>query len=132
MLWGRRKGLKLKGSRVAFLAAGAFAVTLSSAPLSLLYAAEKARQSAEEHLAIARSYFEKAEAYREEIETHRQMLETYKKRVAISPKVPFENPWVRKMRLHCEGYIREAKRQMAEALKLAEYHTFQAKELEGR
>jgi hypothetical protein len=89
-------------------------------------------ETASEHLAMAQSYQQKVEAYLDEVETHQQMLVAYKKRVAVNPKAPVENPWLKKMRKHCERYISEARQLAAEAQKFAEYHELRGKELRGQ
>ena len=106
-----------------------------------LYAAEQTAQSsagevkipetAAEHLEMAAKYQEKAKMYLQEVETHQQMLEAYKKKVAIVPKAPVENPWLKKMRKHCERYIKEARALAYEAQELAGFHELQAKVLQG-
>lgn len=92
-------------------------------------------QTADEHLARARSYDEKAAAYREEAATHRKMLADYDKangNPALKTKTGQELPWVAKMRKHCESYMREAGRMAAQAERFAEFHRMRAEELRGR
>lgn len=87
-----------------------------------------------EHLALADAYRRKAAAYREDATTHRQMLETYKKQVGTpaDAKTGGEHGWIKKMRVHCEGYIRDAEALAASAEKFAEFHTMRAAELQGK
>jgi hypothetical protein len=87
-------------------------------------------QTAEEHSAMAESYKQKAANYRQDAEMHRQMLAEYKKG-AVHLKQG-ENPWVTKMRLHCEKYIVDADRLVADADEFAQFHTMRAKELRGQ
>jgi hypothetical protein len=90
----------------------------------------KMPQTAEEHSAVAESYKQKAAKYRQDAETHRHMLAEYKKG-AVHLKQG-ENPWVKKMRLHCEAYIADAERLAADADDFAKFHTMRAKELQGQ
>jgi len=94
----------------------------------------KPPETPKEHLALVDAYRKTAAAYLEDATTHRQMLETYKKRVAtpVDAKTPRENPWIKKMRLHCEEYIRDAENLAASAEKFAEFHTMRAAELQGK
>lgn len=92
----------------------------------------KLPETAEEHYKKAESYKQKASEYRKEAEEHRKMKAEYKKKIIQHPKDPVENPWMKKMRLHCDKYIIQAEALAKEADKMAEYHTFRAKELEGK
>jgi hypothetical protein len=87
-----------------------------------------------EHQALAEGYRKKAATYREEATTHRQMLESYKKQVTNPPDVKSgrENTWVKKMRLHCEEYIRDADKLATDADKFADFHRMRAAELKGQ
>jgi len=87
-----------------------------------------------EHLALAEGYRKKMAAYREDAATHRQMLADYKKRVAVptDAKSGVENPWMKKMRVHCEEYIRDADKLAANSEKFADFHTMRAAELQGK
>ncbi len=87
-------------------------------------------QTAAEHSAMAESYKQKAASYRQDAEMHRQMLAEYKTG-AVHLKQG-ENPWVTKMRLHCEKYIVDADRLAADADDFAQFHTMRAKELQGQ
>lgn len=87
-------------------------------------------QTADEHSAMAESYKQKAANYRQDAEVHRKMLADYKKG-AVHLKQG-ENPWVTKMRLHCEKYIVDAERLAADADEFAKFHTMRAKELQGQ
>lgn len=92
----------------------------------------KVPETAEEHLAMAQNYRQKVKMYLSEVETHQQMLEAYKNHVPSNPKVSMENPWLTKMRKHCEGYITEARSLAAEAQAFADYHELRGKELQGQ
>ena len=87
-------------------------------------AAATAPDTAQDHVALADGYKKKAAVYREDAATHRQML--------ASSKAPAENPWIKKMRLHCEEYIRDADKLAASADQFAEFHTMRAAELKGK
>lgn len=89
-------------------------------------------QTAEEHLAMAKRYQQKVELYLQEVETHQQMLEAYKRTIPINPKAPTENPWLKKMRAHCERYIAEARQLASEAQAFADYHELRGRELQGQ
>lgn len=91
----------------------------------------KVPQTAAEHLAMAETYKKKAADYRKDAESHREMLADYKKGVAISSKGP-ENPWLKRMRVHCEGFINDAERLAKEADAFADYHTKRGQELQGK
>jgi len=96
--------------------------------------AVKAANTQSEHVALADQYRKKTAAYREDAATHRQMLATYKKHVAVPTdgKTGIENSWIKKMRVHCEEYIRDADRLAADSEKFAEFHTMRAAELQGK
>jgi hypothetical protein len=87
-------------------------------------------QTADEHSAMADSYKQKAASYRQDAEMHRQMLAEYKKG-AVHLKQG-ENPWVTKMRVHCEEYIKDAERLASDADAFAQFHTMRANEMRGR
>lgn len=99
---------------------------------SSLERANTVPQTAADHLAMSASYQKKAMNYREDAEFHRRMLADYKKGVAVTPKSHIENPWIKKMRVHCEEYIRTAERLAKDAEEFAKYHTFRGKELQGK
>ncbi len=62
---------------------------------------------------------------------HRKMYADYKMTVAIHPKGP-ENPWLKKMRDHCDRYIKDAEILAADAEKFADFHRMRAAELQGK
>ncbi len=92
----------------------------------------KIPQTAKDHYELAERYQKKAAEYREEIEMHKKMLTEYSKGVAKNPKDTGEPPYIKKMRLHCEKYIGAAENLEREAAEMAKFHTFRAKELEGK
>lgn len=92
----------------------------------------KIPQTAQDHKDLAERYQKKAAEYREEIAMHKKMLAEFSKKVAKNPKDTGENPYIKKMRLHCEKYISAAEGLAREADEMAKFHTFRAKELEGK
>jgi hypothetical protein len=122
----------------SLLALGLFspaaAATTSTETTTTTTATAKPADSAGDHLALAEDYRKKTAAYREDATMHRQMLETYKKRVSIpaDARSPVENSYVKKMRLHCEAYVRDADKLAADSEKFAEFHTMRAAELQGK
>jgi hypothetical protein len=92
----------------------------------------KIPQTPQDHRDLADRYQKKAAEYRQEIEMHKKMLADFSKRVARNPKDTGENPYIKKMRLHCEKYIRAAENLAREAEDMAKFHTFRARELEGK
>ena len=52
--------------------------------------------------------------------------------MARNPKDTGENPYVKKMRLHCEKYINASENLAREADEMAKYHEMRAKEMEGK
>jgi len=91
----------------------------------------KVPQTPQEHRGRAEYYKEKATEYRMEAESHRQMLKDYSKSVAKVPKETTEDPYIKKMRLHCEKYIKAAENLARESEEMARYHEMRAKEMEG-
>jgi uncharacterized protein HemX len=92
----------------------------------------KAPQTTQEHRERAEQYQKKAAEYRKEAEAHKKMLADYSKTVARNPKDTGENAYIKKMRLHCEKYIKAAEALAQEADEMAKYHTMRAKEMEGK
>lgn len=92
-------------------------------------------QTAEEHLARARSYREKAAQYRAEAQTHRKMFADYDKKqgsAALRNKMGREEPWIAKMRQHCERLMKAAENLAAEADRFAEFHRMRGEEMQGK
>ena len=114
--------------------AGAETTTKEAAAKMEMSDTVKPVDTATDHLALADDYRKKTAVYREDAATHRQMLETYKKQVTIpaDAKTGRENTYVKKMRLHCAEYIREADTLAASAEKFAEFHAMRAAELQGK
>ena len=91
----------------------------------------KVPESARDHSQMAEHYQKVAAQTREDIEGHKKMLADFTKTATSSPKAG-ENPYTRKMRQHCERYIKAAEALVAEADASAKFHSFRAKELEGK
>lgn len=92
----------------------------------------KVPQTAQEHRERAEYYQKKAAEYRQDAEAHKKMLADYSKEVARNPKETSENPYLKKMRLHCDKYVKAAEDLATEADEMAKYHSMRAKELEGK
>jgi uncharacterized protein HemX len=86
-------------------------------------------RTAQDHLERAKTYDAKAKEYREEAQTHRQMMDEAVKKVAVPGQ---EEPWITKMRTHCEGFIRKADALAQEAESFAQFHRMRAKEMLGQ
>lgn len=91
----------------------------------------KVPETAQDHYDMAEHYRKIELQTRKEIEMHKKMLADYSQTVAKNPKAG-ENPYVTKMRLHCERYIKAAKALGEEAAESAKFHTLRGKELEGK
>lgn len=87
-------------------------------------------QTIAEHFAMADSYRAKAAVYREDSEMHRKMLAAHTNGRG-NGKTP-ENPWHKKMRLHCTKYITDADKLAADADQFVAFHTMRAKEMQGQ
>jgi hypothetical protein len=108
------------------LAAGAQQTSAASASASA-----SIPQKPEEHFALEESYRAKAASYRAEAEEHRKMFADYERRTAsplLKVKTGWEEPWVKKMRKHCDGYIKEATRLAADADSFAAFHRMRGME----
>lgn len=92
----------------------------------------KVPQTAKDHYEMAEHYQRIEAESRQEIEAHRKMLAEFSKGVARNPKDTSENSYIKKMRLHCEQYIKAAESLAREAAESARFHTLRAKELEGK
>jgi hypothetical protein len=108
--------------------------SVSASPQAPTAAAEKKeavtlRKTPEEYLATAEEYKKKAAAYREEAAAHRKMLEQYKEFLPSPEGQIGEDSYVKKMRVHCEGYINKAEALATEAEKFADFHRERAAEL---
>ena len=91
----------------------------------------KVPESAQDHYAMAEHYQKVAAETREDVEMHKKMLAEFTKGVASNPKSG-ENPYAKKMRLHCERFIKAAEDLATEADASAKFHTMRGKELEGK
>ncbi len=91
----------------------------------------KVPQTSADHQQVAERYQKIETQTREDIEMHKKMLVEFNQTVAKSPKSG-ENPYTRKMRLHCEKYIKAAEGLAEEARVSAKFHALRAKELEGK
>ena len=92
----------------------------------------KVPQTADDHRKHAEHYQQKAMEFRADVAAHKKMLAEYSKRIVQNSKTTLENPYLKKMRLHCEKYIRAAEAMALEAEEMAKFHTFRAKEVEGK
>ncbi len=92
----------------------------------------KIPQTPQDHRDLAERYQKNAAEYRQEIDMHKKMLADYRKGVAKPPKETRENPYIKKMRLHCEHYIEAAQALAREADEMAKFHVLRARELEGK
>jgi uncharacterized protein YlxW (UPF0749 family) len=90
----------------------------------------KVPETARDHRELAEHYQKQAAELRAEVKTHEQMLTEFNRGVAKDSKSG-ENPYSRKMRLHCEKYIKAAENLEQEAVESARFHELRAKELEG-
>lgn len=88
-------------------------------------------ETAKDHYAMAEQYQKVAAQNREDIAIHKKMLADFTQGVAQNPKAG-ENPYVKKMRQHCEKYIKAAAALEAEAEASARFHTLRAREMEGK
>jgi len=100
------------------------------ASASAVYAA-KIPRTAEEHRAMAKSYRMKAMNYEREAETHRLMCEEYGFQISI-PKNQAAGPSLIAAQKQCERYAHDTTGLVEDARERAEYHTAQAKALDGR
>lgn len=91
--------------------------------------AAKIAATSEDHLAKADTYRKEAAVYRAEAAMHRKMLEQYKEGFPATEGKIDEDTYVKKMRVHCEGYINKAEALATEAEKFADYHREQAADL---
>lgn len=92
-------------------------------------AAVAARKTPDEYLVKAEDYKKKAAAYRAEAVAHRKMLEQYKEGFPATEGQLEEDSYVKKMRLHCEGFISKAEALATEAEKFGDFYRERAAEL---
>jgi hypothetical protein len=90
--------------------------------------------TAERHSMLAEGYERAAAAQRGEVEAIRQRgAAEYRQASGGAPnKTGVEYPWLAKKRKAYEGSVRIAQAQADEAQRHAEYHRFQAQDLQGR
>ena len=106
-------------------------IALFTAPA--VFAEPKVPTTVEEHQALAKEYQAKAATFHKEAEEHKAMAAAYKNSVAnAQDKRGQKNPWVVKMEKHCAQIAAEAEKLATDNEKAAEYHTFRAKELQGK
>lgn len=86
----------------------------------------------QDNLARAEEYKGKAASARAEAAAHRKMLEQYKQDFPATEGQVEESSYVKKMRLHCEGYITKAEALATEAERFADFHRARAAELQGK
>jgi hypothetical protein len=114
------------------LALGVFAAFAFTASASFAQDA-KVPQTAADHQALSKQYTDQAAQFKKVADDHRAMADAYKKGLtAPASKAGQKNPWLAKMEKHCGMLAKDADKLAADATKAAEYHTFRAKELEGK
>jgi hypothetical protein len=120
---------KVNGTRTGLLLA---AMTLLLAMAVPVFAQEmKVPETAKDHHDMAEHSQKVAAQTREDIEMHKKMLADFNEAAVKSPKTG-ENPYSKKMRLHCDKYIKASEALAVEADASATFHTLRAKELEGK
>jgi hypothetical protein len=108
------------------------AITLLLAMAVPIFAQEmKVPETAKDHREMAEHYQKVAAQTREDIEMHKKMLADFNQSAVKNPKTG-ENPYSKKMRLHCDKYIKASEALAAEADASATFHNLRAKELEGK
>ena len=90
--------------------------------------------TAAEHVTLDKQYQQKAAANHNEAQDHRDMAAAYKNSNQNSQAVKRgQTPgWVAKMEAHCAALAATADKLAADDEKAAEFHTFRAKEMEGK
>jgi uncharacterized protein YlxW (UPF0749 family) len=131
-------GLKHKRSRTWFLLGSISILLAMIVPVCVAGSQQdqsvhqvKVPVTAKDHRELAEHYQKQAAELRAEVKTHEQMLTEFDRGVAKDSKSG-ENPYSRKMRLHCEKYIKAAENLEQEAVESARFHELRAKELEGK
>jgi hypothetical protein len=119
---------KNNGTRTGML----LAITLLLAMAVPVFAQEmKVPETAKDHHEMAEHYQKVAAQTRGDIEMHKKMLADFNEGAVKSPKTG-ENPYSKKMRLHCDKYIKVSEALATEADSSAAFHNLRAKELEGK
>lgn len=90
----------------------------------------KVPQTVADHDALAKSYKDQATQYRKTADDHKKMAEAYAKTYPDSKSG--KNAWTVKMQRHCQALTKNAEKMAVDADKAADYHTFRAKELQGK
>jgi hypothetical protein len=120
---------KINGTRTRLLLAAMTLLLVMAVPV---FAQEmKVPETAKDHHEMAEHYQKVAAQTREDIEMHKKMLADFNQAAVKSPKMG-ENPYSKKMRLHCDKYIKASEALAAEADASATFHNLRAKELEGK
>jgi hypothetical protein len=120
----------LSSPAVAFPAPGPATPPKTPTAATAKAEAVKIAVTPEDHLAKGIEYMKKAIAYRAEAAVHRKMLEEYSQKF-LGERVD-EDPFVTKMRVHCERFIKDAEALAADAEKFADFHRMRAGELQGK
>jgi type II secretory pathway component PulJ len=103
------------------------ALALTLGAFSALAEEPKLPVTAEDNIAMARSYTEKATAWRAEAAMHREMAAAYAK--AHPDGKTMKNPWAAKMETHCLTIVKDVEKLAADADFAAKLHEARAKEL---
>jgi hypothetical protein len=104
------------------------ALSLTLGAFSAIAEDAKVPVTAEDHLALAKSYTDKAAAWKAEAATHREMAATYAKSHPEG-KLGTRNQWNVKMENHCLAIVKDAEKLAADAELAAKMHEIRAKEL---
>ena len=122
--------------------AGASILSLALAGFAVRAEEVKLPQTADEHLAIAKSYEEKAATWRKEATYHHKMAAAYKKShpdpkgtrdVETEAALRFLHEHeAAKMAKHCAAIAKRADKLAADAEEVAKYHRHRAEELQGK
>jgi hypothetical protein len=118
-------------ARIVRSAAALVVLTLSVAGMAARAEEVKLPQTAEDHLAMAKSYAEKATTWRNEAALHREMAAAYKK---ANPdlKGGIRHSEAVKMEKHCMAIVKDAEKLAADAEESAKFHSLRAKEMQGQ
>lgn len=126
--------MRLVNAFQAVSLAGGLLAFAAGAPVTAEAGKTTAPSTAAEHFGMARKYDAKAAEYKAEAETHHQMLAEYTQRNSV-PNLESKlgkDPWIDRMKAHCEKYIASAESLSAEAKAFADYHRMRGKELEAK
>lgn len=107
-------------------------LSIAAAGVGTVQAQEvKVPATAQDHLDLAKVYEDKVATYRKEVDFHKKMFESYQRQASPTGKAG-PNPWVTKMKKHCQMLIKDAEKLVKDAETSAEFHKLRAKELEGK